>query len=187
MKTAIIIHGMPDKKEYEANPDRSLNHWFPWLKKELEHRGYGVHIPRMPEPYAPAYEKWQEVFEQLHVDQETILVGHSCGAGFLVRWLSEHDLTVGQVLLVAPWIDPNHEEREAVGDFFDFSIDQNLSEKTKGITVFVSTDDEKPVLDSVEVLKIINNITIREFTNKGHFTSEDGVLEFPELLENLAA
>ena len=31
-----MVHG------WDGNPN---NHWFPWLKKELEKRGFEVHVP----------------------------------------------------------------------------------------------------------------------------------------------
>ena len=123
MKTAIIIHGNPSKEEYfdESKPKPEDAHWIPWLKNELQQQGYVVASPAMSEPYEPNYEKWKSVFEQFHIDENTTLIGHSCGGGFLVRWLSEHPTEqVGKVVLVAPWMDPEHEEREQVTNFFDY-------------------------------------------------------------------
>lgn len=186
MKTAIIIHGMPSKEEYDAAPERSGEHWYPWLKKELEVKGFEVQTPEMPVPYDPNYEKWKSTFEQFHIDEDTVLSGHSCGGGFLLRWLSEHNTKVGQLILVAPWIDPTGELGQR-NDFFDFEIDHNLVSKTvNGIIVFYSTDDDEVVLKSVDKIKAtISDIKIREFTDKGHFTTGDGVSEFPELLEEI--
>lgn len=44
----------------------------------------------MPVPYAPSYEAWSRVFEERPITAGTIAVGHSCGAGFLVRWFATH-------------------------------------------------------------------------------------------------
>lgn len=184
MKTAIIIHGMPDKEEYfDPTVDSESNcHWLPWIQKKLLDRHVLAQTPEMPDPYEPNYEKWKSVFEQFHLDQETILIGHSCGGGFLVRWLSEHEVKVGQVLLVAPWIDA---EKELSTGFFDFDIDPTLGAKTKeGIVVFYSIDDDKDILKSVDKIKAtIHDIQVREFTDKRHFTLRHmGTNEFPELL-----
>ncbi len=175
---------MPSKEEYfdPAQPQPVDAHWLPWLKKELEIKGYEVHVPAMPEPYAPNYEKWKSVFESIPCDDETILVGHSGGAGFIVRWLSEHDINVGQVFLVAPWIDPVNELKN---DFFSFTIDQDLVDKTKGIEIFISDDDENFILQSVEKIKVIKNIKIKQFKNRGHFDDFAGATTFPELLEEI--
>lgn len=188
MKTAIIIHGWPSKEEYfdPRVPSPSNNQWLPWLQKQLGLKGITVQTPEMPDAYEPNYEKWKATFEQFHVDEETTLVGHSCGGGFLVRWLSESNIKVGKVFLIAPWMDVEHEERESIGDFFDFEIDPTLSGRTDGVTIFVSNDDEKPMLDTVGLLEqTLKGYFTRRFEDKGHFCIRDGVAEFPELLEEI--
>ena len=182
MKNAIIIHGMPDKEEYlKEDSFRENQHWLPWLQHRFCIKGILAQVPAMPEPYAPDYEKWKEVFEYFPINEETILVGHSCGGGFLVRWLSENKVNVGQVVLVAPWLDP---DKEFTKGFFDFVIDPDLVSRTKGVTVFYSLDDGKEILESVATIKAtLPDAVFREFTNAGHFCEEDGYKEFPELLE----
>ncbi len=183
MKNAIIIHGMPTKQEYDTTPNQSQQHWLPWIKQQLEAQKIITTVPDMPMPYAPVYEEWKDTFECILLSKETILVGHSCGGGFLVRWLSEHDVKVGQLILVAPWIDI---EKKLPNGFFDFEIDTNLLIKTmNGISMFYSADDDVDILQSVEKLKTIQGIKIREFSNKGHFVKGSGVSEFPELLEGI--
>lgn len=187
MKTAIIIHGMPSKEEYFATSrvkSPSNNHWFPWIQLQLIQKGILAQTPEMPLPYEPEYNAWKKVFEQFSINEETILIGHSCGGGFIVRWLSESNTKVGQVILVAPWLDT---EKYLATGMFDFSIDQNIASKANGITVMYSTDDEDYITDSVNLLKEkTKDIYFQEFTNKGHFCLDDlGGEEFPELLENI--
>lgn len=186
MKTAIILHGMPSKKEY-FNPEsraQSNKHWLPWIQHQLILNGILAQTPEMPEPYEPNYEKWRSVFEQFKIDQETMLIGHSCGAGFLVRWLSENKVKVGKVALVAPWLNPDHEYETKM---FDFEIDPSLAERTDGVTVFISSDDSQSILNSVDTIKsTIQDIVVKEFTDQGHFTF--GTMKtdvFPELRDAL--
>lgn len=190
MKTAIIIHGMPSKKEYfnSASPSQSNKHWIPWIQKHLILNGILAQTPEMPEPYAPHYEKWKEIFEQFKVNEDTVLVGHSCGAGFLVRWLSENKVKVGKVVLVAPWT--NTEEDYSMGiqqTFFKFNIDKDLVSRTAGFKIMYSLDDEKYILDTVDLLKAnIKNAEFQEFKDKGHFVfGSMHTEEFPELLNNI--
>lgn len=113
-------------------------------------------------------------------------MGHSCGGGFLVRWLSENNgAQVGKVVLVAPWLDPNREEN--TGTFFDFTIDPNLSDRTSSINIFNSDDDHESVQKSVKMIReAIKNIRYREFHNYGHFCLKDLKTEkFPELLDEV--
>lgn len=184
MKNAIIVHGMPSKEEY-LNPDNlsaSHNHWFPWIQRQLILQGILTQTPEMPMPYDAKYNEWASVFGQYKLDEDTILVGHSLGAGFLIRFLSENNVKVGRVVLVAPWLDPN---KELESTFFDFDIASNLASKTKDLTVFISDDDDQEELTSVEFLKnTVLGLRIKEFTGKGHFIFQHmGKNEFPELLE----
>ncbi|MGI5826232.1 MAG: RBBP9/YdeN family alpha/beta hydrolase [Patescibacteria group bacterium] len=187
MKIAIILHGMPSKKEYfnPESPSQSNKHWIPWVQKQLILNDILTQTPELPEPYEPDYKKWQEVFEQFNLDQNTQLIGHSCGAGFLVRWLTENNTKVGKVALIAPFIDPNRNEVKS--DFFDFEIKKDLSKQTDKLCVFYSKDDDKCILESVRQIRASDkSIQTREFDNKGHFTLNDMKTEkFPELVEFL--
>lgn len=188
MKTAIILHGRPSKKEYFAprGASQSNKHWIPWIQNQLILNGILAQTPELPEPYKPVYKKWRSIFEQFKIDKNTGLIGHSCGAGFLVRWLSQNKIRVGNVVLVAPWLDPDHTLKTG---FFNFKIDPNLVKRTRGLTIFVSKDDYRDVRKSVKQLKTLlkgPKIEIKEFTNKGHFTLNDMKTEkFPELLNAL--
>jgi uncharacterized protein len=180
MKNAIILHGMSDSKE-EYDGHESEHHWIPWVVSSLESMGYSVSAPELPAPYAPVYEAWKSVFEQFEVNEETVLVGHSCGGGFLVRYLSENNTKVNRVVLVAPYLDPDGDH---IPEFFDFTIKANLVASTNGVTIFVSKDDDQDIQESVEkIVSACEGVQVREFEDKGHFTLGDmGTREFPELL-----
>lgn len=186
MKNAIIIHGMPYKEEYDDPhiPASSERHWLPWLREELKLRGIAAVTPEMPIPYNPEYQAWKNVFEQYPLSEETILVGHSCGAGFIIRYLSENNVKVGKVVLVAPWLDP---EKSLDTGMFDFTIDTDLLSKVARLVIFSSTDDMEEVQESVAILKAkIPAIQVVEFKDYGHFCVEDmGTEAFPELLEEV--
>ena len=183
MKTAIILHGMPSEKTYldSKGPAQSNSHWLPWIQQQLLVKGVLAQTPEMPIPFDPEYSAWKEVFERFPLNEETILIGHSCGAGFILRYLSENETNFDKVVLVAPWIDT---ENSLNTGMFDFELDENLSDKTKELVVFNSDNDMKVVQDTVEVLKSkLKNIKIVEFKNKGHFCYKNmGTDEFPELL-----
>jgi uncharacterized protein len=178
MKHTILVHGAPEKEEF-FNPDMpspSNSHWFPWLQKELSVRNEACEAFEYPKPYDPTYEAWLEVFNQHTIDEETILIGHSCGGGFILRYLTEHpDAKVYKVFLIAPWLDPAHTFTE---NFFDFDIDPHITHRNE-IHVFVSSDDEEPVLESIAMIKEkIPDAHYHEYADKGHFNNQT----FPELL-----
>ncbi len=186
MKTAIILHGMPLKDEYydDEAPSPSNHHWLPWVQKQLLLKNILAQTLELPKPYEPVYEEWAKVFNQLKVDDETILIGHSCGAGFLVRWLSENKVRSGKVALVAPFLDP---ENEIKSEFFNnFEIDSKLKERTGGISIFYSVDDWGKIITSVNQIRdSIPGIELKEFLDRGHFITVDNIKAdtFPELLK----
>ena len=183
MKNAILVPGRPDKDQhYDPNlPNNSENYWFSWLKRQLIISDINTLSIEPPMPFRPRYNEWKKEFERCDITPDTILVGHSCGGGFLMRYLSEHkDLSVGKVVLVAPWINPSNNPEADTADFFDFEIDPDFPSRTAGVTVFVSTDDYPDVVETVNMLREkVVNLDIREYLDRGHFKTTP----FPELLD----
>lgn len=96
MKNAIIFHG--------AGND-SQGNWFPWLKHELEEKGYAVFSPNLPNSEYPVLKDWLNTVDLKHwpFNEETVLAGHSAGATFILRLL-EHlpdDIMINKAVLVA--------------------------------------------------------------------------------------
>lgn len=187
---AIILHGTPDKEEYYSlkYPAQSNSHWIPWIQKQLQVKDIFTQTPEMPMSFKPDYNIWKKEFECYDIGSDTILVGHSCGAGFIVRWLSENqDAKVGKVVLVSPWLNPFNDQKHKARSFFDFKIDSGISSRTRGITVFYSDDDFKGVSESVDTLKNkVRILNIKQLKGYGHFCYKDmGTIEFPELLEEI--
>jgi predicted alpha/beta hydrolase family esterase len=189
MKQVILIHGLPSKEEVTGDewPSPSNSHWFPWIQKQLTRKDILCQSLEMPRSYNPDYKEHEQVLNQMYISNETILVGWSCGGGFLIRYLSEHkDLKPKKIILVAPWIDLEGylKELNTESDYFNFVIDKNLATRTSIVCMY-STDDKESILDSVEKIKNeIVGIQFEMFTDKGHFSEPDlGTKEFPELLE----
>lgn len=186
MKNAILVPGRPDKERYYNSkyPTNSNSYWFPWLSKQLQiHDVFAVAI-EVPEPYSPRYDVWKREFEKFDITPETVLVGHSCGGGFLVRWLSENkDKFVGKVVLVAPWINPENNPASDTADFFEFEMDPDLVSRTAGVTIFHSDNDQETIHRSVQIIRdTVKNIAYKNFKDKGHFCFDDlKTVEFPEL------
>jgi predicted alpha/beta hydrolase family esterase len=185
MKNALIIHGMGSKDEYYSleYPSASNSHWLPWLQKALISKDIFAVALEMPHNYEPRYDTWKQEFERFPISRDTILIGHSCGAGFIVRWLSEHkDVMVDKVVLVAPWLDP---AREETADFFDFDIDKDLVSRTAGLTLFQSDNDPVPgVAESIKYLcEALEKVELKMLHNYGHFCfAHMKTVEFPELV-----
>ncbi len=137
----------------------------------------------MPEPWQPDYDKFKAEFEKLTVNPDTILVGHSCGCTFLVRWLSETKKSVAKLILVAPWKFGADADayRKA---FYDFTIDPELSQRVGSIYLFTSNDEESEGKAGLTMFHDAIGGTIIDLPNHGHYTQGDmGTEEFPELLQ----
>lgn len=85
----IIVHGCPSYEENDPQKRTYDKHWIPWIKKELFSKGIETETPLMPAPWKPDYKAFKSEFDKQEVTENTILVGHSCGCAFLVRWLGE--------------------------------------------------------------------------------------------------
>jgi len=187
MKSAIIIHGIDDvKKEFlDAKNSASNSHWFPWLQWELVKKDFLCQAPEMPKPYLSDmnYDDWSDVFSKFNIDNETVLIGHSCGGGFLLKYLSSHkNIKFNRLVLVAPWMDL---EKRHPSFFADFELDHDLLSRCNKIDLFYSTDDEGYILSSVDKIKSIygDKIKCHKFSDKGHFCESEIGVEFPELLK----
>lgn len=178
MKQTILIHGAPYKEEFydPTLPSPSNAHWFPWLQKQYALKDQLCQTPEFPKPFDPLYNEWKEVLENFTIHSDTTLIGHSCGAGFLMKYLSENaQLAAKNIFLIAPWLDLDH---ELSTNFFDFKIDKNV-EKRNVIHVFYSLDDDKSILKSVAYIKEnLPHIHFHQYVHKGHFCQS----EFEELL-----
>ena len=189
MRNAILIHGWNTRREYydTTRPTASNDHWFPWLTKQLVLRDINTTAIEMPNSYYPEYEIWKRELERFDINENTALVGHSCGSGFLVRWLSESNVKVGRVILVAPWLGYDTEDEPFDESFFQFGIDPNLASKAESVRVLYSDDDFASIQRSVtEITEVVDGIMTTELHGKGHFTLHSlGTQEFPELLDEI--
>ena len=185
MKTAIILHGTPSEEEFfePFGGSQSNKHWIPWIQHQLLIRGYHASTPELPLPYQPDYELWRTEFERYDISERTLLVGHSCGGGFLLRWLSENPVKVRRVILIAPWIDP---QARKCPEFFDFTIDPAITSRTE-LHVFYSDNDAEDIDHTVNTIKSeLPAAKFRQFSGYGHFCLADMRAEaFPELLATL--
>ncbi len=181
MKTATLIHGTCDHVEFFSEQYSSLSnsHWFPWLQKQLLMHGYLTQTPEMPNATRPVYSQWRDLFERLPLGPESILIGHSCGGGFLTRWMSEAMTRVAKLILVAPWIDPTGLKDP---DFFNFTIDPALTARAD-IHVLSSDNDMPDIMQSVDrICAELPQARLHMFPGYGHFCFGDMRTDhFPEL------
>jgi predicted alpha/beta hydrolase family esterase len=181
MKPATIIHGTCDHVEYFSDkyPSLSNSHWLPWLQKQLLMHGYLAQTPEMPNATRPKYSEWKDTFERFPINADTILIGHSCGGGFLTRWMSELPARVAKLILVAPWIDPTGYKDP---EFFDFKIDPTLTSRAD-VHILTSDNDMPDIMQSVDqITAALPAAKLHQFPGYGHFYFKDmHTDQFPQL------
>jgi len=184
-KRVFIIHG------WDGYPEEGI---FPWLKKELQNRGFAVFNPAMPNPLTPKIEEWIPFLaEQVgKIDEETFFVGHSIGAQAVIRYLetlSENE-KAGGVFLLAPWFHLTEEAFEDDDDpliaqpWIETPIDyEKVKQKANKITAVFSDNDPVVPLADAEIFKDKLSAKIIVEHDKGHFSGDSGIKELPSTLE----
>ena len=180
----IIIHGWADDEN-----DNPLPPWMLWVKKELSNKKINCLTPLMPESWKPDYGNWKEEFDKLMVNKETILIGHSCGCAFLVRWLGETKKKIKKLILVAPWKIADKDEPELFEikkKFYDFDVNPSIKKNISEIIIFTSNNEEEDGKRSARIFNKYLGGKLIELKKHGHYTFEDMKTEkFSELLEEV--
>ena len=185
MKRVFIVHG------WDGRPQ---NGWFPWLKKELEERGFKVFVPAMPNPSEPKIETWVPFLSGAvgTPDSETFFVGHSIGCQTIIRYLETvpEGTKVGGAVFVAGWYNlrnlETEEEKRIAGPWVHTPRDDEKIRRTLGKSVAIFSDNDPFVMPENQISwkeKVGAQIIVEP--GKGHFSGSEGVFELPLALESL--
>ncbi len=175
MGTVFIIHGA------YGHPGEN---WFPWLKQELEKLGHEVVVPQFPTPENQTLEKWQEVFSNYKVDQDTIFIGHSLGVPFILSLLEKCKAKAS--FLVAGFCTlPENEFKEGMRTFVkDFDYER-IKSNCKNVYVFHSDNDPYIPLSKAEEIAEKIGAKLMVIKKAGHFNAKAGYTTFRPLLEEI--
>jgi len=170
----IIIHG------YQGT---AMGGWRPWLKKELEARGFEVSVPAMPTPDAPRLEEWVAAIEGEAAGKNCILVGHSLGCTAILRYLERVKKKVSGAVLVAGFAEKLGDGFEAVENFVDAPLDFAKVRKNCGRMVAIFSDNDPYVpLSQEKLFREKLDATTVMLHARGHFSSSEGTTKLPEAL-----
>jgi len=183
MKRAFIIH------RWDGTPKSD---WYPWLKKELEKKGFKVEVPTMPNTSEPKINDWVNHLKKVvgKLDNETYFIGHSIGCQAIMRFLEKENYNgqLGNVVFVAGWFKLDNlegKEVEAIANpWIDISIDFNkIKPKLSKLSVFLSTNEPYGFIEeNSKTFKDGLGAKITTLKDRGHFTADDGVNKLPEIL-----
>lgn len=184
MRRVFIFHG------WDGYPEEG---WFPWLKKELESRGFEVVVPQFPHPEEPRIESWvSKVRETVGVpDKDTYLIGHSMGCQAIIRFLEKlpEGVDIGGAVFVAGFLkqltnlESDELVRDVVREWLSAPIDLKKvkSHLKKSIAIFSDNDPYVPVDNRAEFEEKLGSKIIIEH-GKGHFSGSTGTVECPPAL-----
>lgn len=197
-KEVVFIHGGQSFSDYDAflahlrtcelrNPlgDRPKR-WKDALRAELGD-AYNVYLPQMPNSDNAKYLEWKLWFERYLalVHDDVILIGHSQGGYFLLKYLSENTLPirVRALMLVAAPALPDDFGGEDGGDFtFDLAALPALAGRVDSIHIFHSKDDPiVPYRHAETLAAALPEARLSTFEDRGHFLGD----AFPELLAQI--
>lgn len=182
-KRVFVIHG------WEGSPEGS---WRPWVRNELEKRGFTVSVPAMPDTMNPIVEKWVSYLAKIvgNPDKNCYFVGHSLGCITILRYLEtlKDGQKVGGVVLIAGFgHDLEYEDyKNELSSFFQTSINWVKIKKHCNKFVAIHSDDDPYVpIEHNDIFK--NKLGAKSIImhNMKHFSGDGGILELPIALESL--
>lgn len=186
-KRVYIIHG------WDGHPNEG---WFPWLKKELELKGFEVHVPQLPKPESPRIQNWVPKISEVagQVDQSTFFVGHSMGCQAIARYLETlpEKTAAGGAVFVAGFFkrltglenDPDVQATDKHWLEAPINFKKVRSRLPKSVAIFSDNDPWVPLDNQDDFKEKLNSKIIVEHS-MGHFSGNDGVAKLPVVLNEL--
>lgn len=181
MADIIIIHGTLGSPE---------GNWFPWMKNALEARAHSVFIPEFPTPEGQSKDGWRAVLrDQAPVfDDNTVLIGHSIGATFLLHILESMTQPVKGSFFISPVMDviDNPEYGQLNASFIKAEFDWSHMQHKAGLATIMHGDDDPYVpLSHAQALAHHLDVPLDVVKNGGHLNAESGYTQFAELLDKV--
>lgn len=184
-KRVFIVHG------WDGYPEEG---WFPWLKRELEARGFFVVVPQLPDAALPRIRSWIPALAQVVgvADEETYFVGHSMGCQTIVRFLEAlpEGSRVGGAVFVAGFLkrltnlEEDREVQEIAHEWLTAPVDlAKVRERLNKCAAIFSDNDSYVPLDNQEEFREKLGAEIIIESQRGHFSGSQGVTELPSALE----
>ena len=175
----VIVHGTCGSPE---------GNWFSWLKNELSNLGFDVSVPRFPTPAGQSFASWRKVFADMNTQapDQTILIGHSIGAPFVLRMAEETNAPYNAFLAVCPFAKTlGIEEFDGLNStFVDHNFDwPRIKAGAKHRFCFAGDNDPYVPLTFSEDVAQKAGATLHVVPGGGHLNADSGYVTFPQILE----
>ena len=154
--------------------------WSPWLKKELEKKGYKTFFETFPDSIIARAKYWLP-FLKLHVKAgvNDVIVGWSSGAVTVLRYAEKNRIR-GSILIAPSYTDLDDKLEKQSGYFNKPWKWKSIKAKQKNIALVYSDND--PYISQRQFQFIAKKIkpTIIKIPKAKHFIERE---TFPEVLE----
>lgn len=181
MKKAVVIHGTM------GSP---MGNWFPSVATSLRGAGFQTFVPQFPTPSGQTLENWLRHFqaEVGELNQDSLLIGHSVGAVFVLRLLERLKTPIDTAVLVSGFTGvlglPEYDALNAtfVAGAFDW---RQIQSNAKNVICLCG--DKDPYVPFEQGMEIADALGVENLVvnDGGHLNAEFGFDSFPRLLEEL--
>ncbi|MBI4096539.1 MAG: serine hydrolase family protein [Candidatus Levybacteria bacterium] len=187
-KRIFIVHG------WGGNPREN---WFPWLRKELEAKGFEVFVPQLPDPENPRIYNWVPKLAEAvgtNQDEQTYFVGHSMGCQTIARYLENlpENIQVGGAVFVAGFFkrltgledEPGVPETDKHWLGTPLDLAKVKSHLLKSVAIFSDNDPYVPLDNQGDFRDKLGSKIIIEH-QMGHFNESAGIIQLPIALKSV--
>jgi len=161
------------------------NDFFPWLKKEIEKRGYKVQIPLLPhsdKSNANEKDDMEFFWKKVKLDRNTVIVAHSLGSIVALKALEKLKHPIRKVIFAGGFLEPKFKDKERpFSKTFSWKFNLGKIKKNAGSVVILHdiNDHAIPRDQAVKLSNALNGKLIEVSAAAPHFnaTKESSILE----------
>ena len=167
-----------------------FGNWFPYLRKEIENKGFDVYTPDFPIGVGyQNYKNWSNILkcylEAGLINEDTIIFAHSIAPIFVCKFLVENKVRVKRLIFVCGFNNylGINEEYDNVNESMYFEKLEDIKMYCDDIVCYYSDND--PYVKYEVEKEFADTITTKQFiiNGGGHLNSETGYTEFKDLIK----
>lgn len=169
MKNLALIHGSGGHGEV---------FWLPYIKAHFQALDWTVSNPNFPDGAEQTLENWLAVANEIDLNDQSVLVGHSLGCPLIMSWLQGSNVKIKKAVLVAGLYQKERFSDLNFLEEYDWKkIKQNCEE-----FIFVHSTNDPWKCDEQEADYAFSRVggTKIMLDEQGHFGSGTHNQEYPE-------
>lgn len=178
----IIVHGA------FGHPEEN---WFGWLRRELEGLSIRCDVPALPTPEGQSLASWLQGFDEAcgkYIHANTLLVGHSLGAAFVLRWLESASTRVRASFLAGAFMGRVGVKKfdDINASFFASPFDwDSIKRHCREFYCYHGDNDMYVSQENFDVISTALDAKKVIISNGGHLNASAGYDRFPLILQHI--